>query len=411
MGVQVDDERPYKITPAGRTPSGSTTSVYARRSATSCDTSRYSEIFQDTFLAVWRGDVEDDGFNRLVLRARPDVARGHGPARVRASICARRRPRSARRTWRRRWPRNPRITRLLGGALRRPLRPGGRADADARPDELGRRSPTLDAVASLDEDRILRTLPERRRHAAHELVPGRRRRRAPAVPLVQARPGAVPDLPLPRPMFEIFVYSPRIEGVHLRGGEVARGGIRWSDRRGLPHRGARADEGADGEERRDRPGRRQGRLRGQAAAARRPRRAARRGGRVLPDLHLRPARPHRQHRRAASVVPPAATSCATTATIRTSSSRPTRARRRSRDIANGIAAEYGFWLGDAFASGGSDGYDHKEMGITARGAWESVKRHFRELGIDIADHGLHRRRHRRHVRRRVRQRHAAVART
>ena len=79
------------------------------------------------------------------------------------------------------------------------------------------------------------------------------------------------------------------------------------------------------------------------------------------------------------------------------------------DIANGLAAEYGFWLGDAFASGGSAGYDHKAMAITARGAWESVKRHFRELGVDVAEHGLHRRRHRRHVRRRVRQRHAALA--
>ena len=79
------------------------------------------------------------------------------------------------------------------------------------------------------------------------------------------------------------------------------------------------------------------------------------------------------------------------------------------DIANAISAEYGFWLGDAFASGGSAGYDHKKMGITARGAWECVKRHFREMGIDTQKHGLHGRRHRRHVRRCVRQRHAAVA--
>ena len=81
------------------------------------------------------------------------------------------------------------------------------------------------------------------------------------------------------------------------------------------------------------------------------------------------------------------------------------------DIANGIAVEYGFWLGDAFASGGSTGYDHKKMGITARGAWESVKRHFRELGQRHPERGLHRRRHRRHVGRRVRQRDAALART
>ncbi len=78
------------------------------------------------------------------------------------------------------------------------------------------------------------------------------------------------------------------------------------------------------------------------------------------------------------------------------------------DIANGVSADYGFWLGDAFASGGSAGYDHKVMGITARGAWELVKRHFRELGARHAGEGLHLRRRRRHVRRRLRQRHAAL---
>ena len=79
------------------------------------------------------------------------------------------------------------------------------------------------------------------------------------------------------------------------------------------------------------------------------------------------------------------------------------------DIANALADEHGFWLGDAFASGGSAGYDHKEMGITARGAWEAVKRHFREMGHDIQTTPFTRRRRRRHVGRRVRQRHAAVA--
>ncbi len=77
------------------------------------------------------------------------------------------------------------------------------------------------------------------------------------------------------------------------------------------------------------------------------------------------------------------------------------------DIANELAIAHDFWLGDAFASGGSAGYDHKKMGITARGAWESVKRHFREMDVDIVDRAVHRRRHRRHVGRRVRQRPAA----
>ena len=81
------------------------------------------------------------------------------------------------------------------------------------------------------------------------------------------------------------------------------------------------------------------------------------------------------------------------------------------DLANSVALERGFWLGDAFASGGSVGYDHKAMGITARGAWESVTRHFRELDVDVQQRGVHRRRRRRHVRRRLRQRDAAVAST
>ena len=96
------------------------------------------------------------------------------------------------------------------------------------------------------------------------------------------------------------------------------------------------------------------------------------------------------------------------ATTRTSSSRPTRGPRPSRTRANAISAEYGFWLGDAFASGGSTGYDHKKLGITARGAWESVKRHFRELGTDVMNEPFTVVGDRRHVGRRVRQRAAVL---
>ena len=160
---------------------------------------------------------------------------------------------------------------------------------------------------------------------------------------------------------------------------------------------------------RDRPGRRQGRLRGQAPAGRRRSRGADRGGdRVLPDLPVGTARRDRQHRRRRGRSRPTAWS-ATTTTTRTWSSPPTRARPRFSDIANEISESYGFWLGDAFASGGSQGYDHKAMGITAA----------RRVGVGQAplprarrrhpERRLHRGRHRRHVRRRVRQRDAAVA--
>ena len=152
--------------------------------------------------------------------------------------------------------------------------------------------------------------------------------------------------------------------------------------RGFPHRGPRPDEGAERQEHAHRAGRRQGRLRRQAPAAdRHARGGAGRGGRLLPDLHPRPARPHRQHRRRHA-------SCRRAQVVRRDGDDPylvvaaDKGTATFSDIANAISADYGFWLGDAFASGGSAGYDHKKMGITARGAWECVKRHFREMGID-----------------------------
>ena len=192
---------------------------------------------------------------------------------------------------------------------------------------------------------------------------------------------AIDELPAPRPLVEIFVYSPRMEGIHLRGGRVARGGIRWSDRReDFRTEILGPDEDADGEERGDRADRLEGRLLREAPAGRRHARAGPgRGHRLLPDPDPRPARHHRQLRRAAACVPPANV-------VRHDGDDPylvvaaDKGTATFSDIANALARDYGFWLDDAFASGGSAGYDHKKMGITARGAWESVKRHFRELG-------------------------------
>ena len=150
--------------------------------------------------------------------------------------------------------------------------------------------------------------------------------------------------------------------------------------RGFPHRDPRPDEGADGEERGDRAGRLQGRLLCEAAAGQRHARAGPgRGHRLLPDPDPRPARHHRQLSSRGEVVPPADV-------VRHDGDDPylvvaaDKGTATFSDIANALARDYGFWLDDAFASGGSAGYDHKKMGITARGAWESVKRHFRELG-------------------------------
>ncbi len=191
-------------------------------------------------------------------------------------------------------------------------------------------------------------------------------------------------LPLPRPLYEIFVYSPRVEGVHLRFGKVARGGIRWSDRPqdfrtevlGL----VKAQQvknavivpvGAKGgfvPKRLPKDGTRE---------------AVQAEGTAAYKLFISTLLDLTDNLGAEGVIPP-------DNVVRHDDDDPylvvaaDKGTATFSDIANAIAQEHGFWLDDAFASGGSAGYDHKKMGITARGAWESVKRHFREMDVDIA---------------------------
>ncbi|MGH8167432.1 MAG: NAD-glutamate dehydrogenase domain-containing protein, partial [Woeseiaceae bacterium] len=195
-------------------------------------------------------------------------------------------------------------------------------------------------------------------------------------------PRRIPELPQPRPAYEIFVYSPRVEGVHLRMGKVARGGLRWSDRR----EDFRTEV--------------LGLMKAQVVKNTVIVATGAKGGFVPKRL---PAGDRDVVYRAAiacyrtficglldltdnvvdgKVVPPPKV-------VRRDGEDPylvvaaDKGTATFSDIANGISAEYGFWLDDAFASGGSAGYDHKKMGITARGAWEAVKRHFREQGVNV----------------------------
>src|SRR5688572_7873901 len=242
----------------------------------------------------------------------------------------------------------------------------------------------LDRVASLDEDRILRAylsvIRATLRTNFYQSLPDGTPKSWVSFKLDAL---SIPELPLPRPKFEIFVYSPRVEGVHLRMGYVARGGIRWSDRREdfrtkvlglmkaqnvkntvivpvgakggfypkqLPAGGSREEVQKEG------IASYQTFIRGLLDVT---------DNIVQGRTVVRPGIVRRDGDDAYLVV----AADKGTATFS--------------DIANAISIEYGHWLGDAFASGGSAGYDHKGMGITARGAWECVKRHFRELGVDI----------------------------
>ncbi|WP_255792382.1 NAD-glutamate dehydrogenase domain-containing protein, partial [Mycobacteroides abscessus] len=196
-------------------------------------------------------------------------------------------------------------------------------------------------------------------------------------------PQAIPDLPAPRPAYEIWVYSPRVEGVHLRFGKVARGGLRWSDRREdfrtevlglvkaqMVKNTVIVPVGAKG-----------GFVAKQLPDPSVDRDAWFAEGIAAYRTFISALLDITDNMVAGEVVPPADvvrhdeddTYLVVAADKGTAS---------FSDIANEVAVAYGFWLGDAFASGGSAGYDHKGMGITARGAWESVKRHFRELGHD-----------------------------
>ncbi len=244
----------------------------------------------------------------------------------------------------------------------------------------------LQAVDSLDEDRILRRFVNAVQAAIrtnfYQLDNHGQAKELIAVKFASRK---LDDMPLPRPLYEIFVYSPRFEGVHLRFGKVARGGIRWSDRPqdfrteilGLVKaqnvkNAVIVPVGA----------------KGGFVPKRLPRGGAREAiqaeGTATYKLFISTLLDITDNigTGTTGVVPPADV-------VRHDGDDPylvvaaDKGTATFSDIANGIAIAHNFWLGDAFASGGSAGYDHKKMGITARGAWESVKRHFREMDIDI----------------------------
>ncbi|MFL6031970.1 MAG: NAD-glutamate dehydrogenase, partial [Rubrobacteraceae bacterium] len=384
MGVEVVDERPHKIEPAGSRSGWIYDFGLLQEADGELQTGQVREIFQEAFARAWRGTVENDGFNRLVLRARLTWRQ----VTVLRAYC--KYLRQAGTTFSQNYMEdalfaNPHIARLLVELFEARFDPSRQARAEAENERLrGEIEAALDEVVSLDEDRILRnflnvTLATVRTNYYQRTPEGEPK------PYFSFKfdPSEILVLPLPRPRFEIFVYSPRMEGVHLRGGRVARGGIRWSDRREdfrtevlglmkaqMVKNAVIVPVGAKG-----------------GFVVKRP--PAQGGREALQDevigcykTLIRGMLDLTDNLAGDSVVPPEDV-------VRYDEDDPylvvaaDKGTATFSDIANGISEDYGFWLGDAFASGGAHGYDHKEMGITAKGAWESVKRHFRELGMDI----------------------------
>ena len=383
MGVEVADERPYEIDPDGP---GHTWIYdfglhYHGEGEPEADGVR--DAFQDAFLRAWRGDTESDGYNRLVLGAgltwrEITVLRAVGKYLRQAGI------RFSDRYVERSMVGHPEIARLLIALFKARFDPRreDRADAD---DVAERITKAIDAVESLDQDQILRTFLGviramlRTDYFQSDGDGGQQTHLS-----FKLDPGQLDWLPLPRPQFEVFVYSPRTEGAHLRGGRVARGGLRWSDRRedfrtevlGLMKaqqvkNAVIVPVGAKGGFVVKRPpdGDRQG-LREEVVACYRTFIGGLLGltDNIVDGEITGPPHVVRYDGEDPYLVVAADKGTATFS-----------------DIANAISVERGFWLGDAFASGGATGYDHKAMGITARGAWECVKRHFRELGRDVQE--------------------------
>lgn len=334
---------------------------------------------ENAFAAAWRGEAEVDGFNELVLR---------GGLTWRQVVVLRAYAKYLRQTgtvfsqeyMEQTFIAYPRITALLVELFEVRFAPG-ESTAEQRRERSGELvtaiGAALDDVVSLDQDRILRSyltlIQATLRTSFYQKPVGGRPK---AYVAFKLDPQAIPDLPAPRPKFEIFVYSPRFEGVHLRYGPVARGGLRWSDRREdfrtevlglvkaqMVKNAVIVPVGAKGGfVLKQKPGDRD-----EAVACYKEFVGA------MLDITDNIA--------AGEIVPP-------DDVVRHDGDDPylvvaaDKGTATFSDIANEISAAHNFWLGDAFASGGSAGYDHKKMGITARGAWESVKRHFRELGHD-----------------------------
>ena len=404
------------------------------------DLDRAGEAFKGCFARVWSGEAEDDGFNRLALSPGIDW-REIAMLRAYAKYLRQVRFGLSQPYMEDTLSRHPALVRdlvRLFHARFDPAREGGAgpakdapspADADAPPDGApayaiaDRILGGLEAVASLDEDRILRAYFElidgTLRTNYHQLAPDGGPRPCLALKL---DPSCLHEMPEPKPRFEIFVYSPRLEGVHLRGGPIARGGIRWSDRREdfrtevlgllktqMVKNAGVVPVGSKGGFVLKRPPAGRDDLAAEGLACYREFISALL---EITDNYADEGADEGANRRAggagAGVAPPPGT-------VRHDGDDPylvvaaDKGTATFSDTANELAAAAGFWLGDAFASGGSDGYDHKGIGITARGAWESVRSHFRGLGLDPAATPLHGSRHRRHGRRRLRQRHAPLA--
>ncbi|MDJ0974149.1 MAG: NAD-glutamate dehydrogenase, partial [Planctomycetota bacterium] len=383
MGLRVYREIPYRIRPEGKN-----ALVWLRdfelvaKDKRPIDLVQIRDGFHEAVEDVWNGAMENDGFNMLVLRAgltsrQVTVLRAYCKYLRQAGITF------SQEYMEETLANHTDVARWLVRLFEVRFDPDHEGDRDVDALALVERIfGELENVSNLDDDRILRAFlmvvdATLRTNYYQRGADGE----AKAYLAFKLNSQAIPQLPKPRPMCEIFVYSPRVEAIHLRGGRVARGGIRWSDRR----EDFRTEI--------------LGLMKAQMVKNTVIVPVGSKGGFVVKqppesweELKLEVVACYRilmsglldltDNLDGADILPPERV-------VRRDGDDPylvvaaDKGTATFSDTANEISADYDFWLDDAFASGGSAGYDHKVMGITARGAWESVKRHFRETGKDI----------------------------
>ncbi|MFT2112042.1 NAD-glutamate dehydrogenase [Marinomonas sp. 2405UD68-3] len=383
MGLRVLEARPYELD------SHSDSNTWVVEFAISVDPSvdldkkAQREAFQDAFNQIFTRRVENDRFNALVLDASLTWRQVTMLRAVTKYLTQLQVPFSLS-YMQQTLEKNASIARLLVQLFELRFDPALSTKREEKVAKiLSKIEESLDLVANLDEDRILKhylsVIQAMLRTNFYQADADGRIKDYVSFKL---DPNLIPAVPLPRPKFEIFVYAPWVEGVHMRGGKVARGGLRWSDRM----EDFRTEV--------------LGLVKAQMVKNAVIVPAGAKGGFVAKQLKKNASRDEVQTEVVRcyttfisgllditdnliknKVVPPASVQ-------RYDEDDPylvvaaDKGTATFSDLANSISEKYGFWLGDAFASGGSNGYDHKKMGITARGAWESVKRQFKEIGIN-----------------------------
>jgi len=387
LGLRVLGEQPYKIARADGVCAWMHDFTLILNLSVKLDVHAVSKLFEQAFAAIWYGQAENDAFNRLVLGARLSW-REVNMLRTYAAYMKQTRFHFSQDFIAEALVNQSDITRNLVALFKACFDPRINDEQNksvARVERLKEKIlSALDALENLSEDKILRRYFELmnatlRTNFYQKSATGDDKDYL----SLKFSPRDISNIPEPRPLFEIFVYSPRVEGVHLRVSKVARGGLRWSDRL----QDYRTEV--------------LGLVKAQQVKNSVIVPNGAKGGFVGKKLHLFTTR---------DAIQAEAIECykifirglldLTDNFVKGERVRPPAVLCRDEpdpylvvaadkgtatfsDIANAISLEYGHWLGDAFASGGSQGYDHKKMGITARGAWISVQRHFRERGINI----------------------------